>query len=161
MPLYTTLLDSPVGPLRAVVDADGRLVSLSFRDERPRAEEAIEDAARCEPVAAELREYFSGARRDFGFTLAARGTEFQRRVWDELARIPYGETISYRELATRVGNPAACRAVARANATNPIPIVVPCHRVIGADGSLTGYGGGIDRKRFLLALEGAEAAGAA
>jgi methylated-DNA-[protein]-cysteine S-methyltransferase len=92
--------------------------------------------------------------------LAPRGTAFQRRVWDELVRIPYGETLSYHQLATRVGNPAATRAVARANATNPIAIVVPCHRVIGADGSLTGYGGGLDRKRLLLELEGAPAVAA-
>ena len=154
MTQFAATLDTPVGPLTATVDADGRLVRLAFPHERALAAGAEESPQRCAAVFAQLAEYLAGARREFTVSLAARGTEFQRRVWDELARIPYGTTISYRELATRVGNPAACRAVARANATNPIPIIVPCHRVIGADGSLTGYGGGIDRKRFLLALEG-------
>ena len=157
MPSFTAVLDSPVGPLTATVDEMGRLMRLAFPGDRsgPAGEPA--DAGRCAAVRTQLAEYFAGSRREFGLELLPRGTAFQRRVWDELARIPYGATISYRELATRVGNPAACRAVARANATNPIPIIVPCHRVIGADGSLTGYGGGMDRKRFLLALEGAMA----
>jgi methylated-DNA-[protein]-cysteine S-methyltransferase len=153
MPHFSATLDTPVGPLTATVDEKGHLVRLDFPGERS-APPAELHPERCAAVFDELREYFAGNRREFAMPLAARGTEFQRRVWEELSRIPYGATISYRELATRVGNPAACRAVARANATNPIPIVVPCHRVIGADGSLTGYGGGIDRKRFLLALEG-------
>lgn len=154
MPCFTATLDTPVGPLTATVDEQGRLVRLAFPGERPGLAGEPDDGDRCAAVRSQLAEYFAGARRGFSLELRPRGTAFQHRVWDELARIPYGATISYRELATRVGNPAACRAVARANATNPIPIVVPCHRVIGADGSLTGYGGGIDRKRFLLALEG-------
>jgi len=154
-------LDSPLGPLFAEVDDEGRLVRLDFAGRGPALNEAAADdagaagSARLAAVAAELGEYFAGGRRSFSLRLAPRGTEFQRRVWQELCRIPYGTTISYRELATRLGNPAATRAVARANATNPIAIVVPCHRVIGADGTLTGYGGGLDRKQRLLELEGA------
>jgi methylated-DNA-[protein]-cysteine S-methyltransferase len=144
--------EPPIGPLTLVVDADGRLVSCEFDAAPPTG--AREDAARCAGAAAQLAEYLAGQRRSFELALAPRGTEFQRRVWDELLRIPYGTTISYRELAVRLGNPAATRAVARANATNPLPVVVPCHRVIGSDGTLTGYGGGLERKRSLLALEG-------
>jgi methylated-DNA-[protein]-cysteine S-methyltransferase len=150
--LFFSRLDGPVGRLTAVVDEQGRLVSLEFDAEPPPG--AVEDAERCAAVAAQLAEFLAGRRRDFDLALAPRGTAFQHRVWEELRRIPYGSTISYRELAQRIGNPAATRAVARANATNPLPIVVPCHRVIGSDGTLTGYGGGLDRKRFLLALEG-------
>ena len=169
-------IDSPVGLLSATVDAKGRLVSLGFdllagtvtaEAAAPPAAAAPgaasaggEPAAAVTPpgvarVTAELGQYFAGRRRKFAMPLAPRGTDFQRRVWDELRRIPYGRTVSYGELAARIGNPAATRAVARANATNPIAIVIPCHRVIGADGTLTGYGGGLDRKRRLLELEGA------
>ena len=159
MSSYFCRVESAVGPLFATVDDEGRLVRLAFADGRAAtAPGAVEDAARCAAVAMQLREYLEGARREFDLALAPPGTPFQRRVWEELTRIPYGATISYRELARRVGNPAATRAVARANATNPIPIVVPCHRVIGSDGTLTGYGGGLERKRYLLALEGAGAA---
>jgi methylated-DNA-[protein]-cysteine S-methyltransferase len=101
----------------------------------------------------QLDAYFTGERTDFALDLRPTGTEFQLRVWQALRNIPYGETISYGELARRVGNPSASRAVGLANGRNPISIVVPCHRVIGADGSLTGYGGGMDRKRLLLDLE--------
>jgi methylated-DNA-[protein]-cysteine S-methyltransferase len=157
----TRLADSPVGPLTAVVDEDGGLVRLAFARETVPDQDGSAPAvatAAAARVVAELEDYFAGRRRDFSFPLSPRGTDFQRRVWAELRRIPYGQTVSYRELATRVGNPAACRAVARANATNPIAIVIPCHRVIGADGTLTGYGGGLDKKRLLLELEGARAA---
>ncbi|HEV8628830.1 MAG TPA: methylated-DNA--[protein]-cysteine S-methyltransferase [Thermoanaerobaculia bacterium] len=149
--------DSPVGPLTAVVDEQGDLAELSFHGVPPPAGEGGDAAGgpAMKRVRTELQDYFAGRRRDFSLPLAPRGTVFQRRVWAELCRIPYGATISYRELAARLGNPAACRAVARANATNPIAIVIPCHRVIGADGSLTGYGGGLDRKRWLLEREGA------
>ncbi len=104
---------------------------------------------------AQLREYFAGARTRFALPLAPQGTPFQLGVWQELARIPYGATISYAELAQRVGKPTAMRAVGAANGRNPLPIVLPCHRVIGADGSLTGFGGGLPVKEFLLRLEGA------
>lgn len=101
----------------------------------------------------QLEEYFAGDRREFDLPLAARGTEFQHRVWAELRRIPFGETISYGELATRIGKPTASRAVGAANGRNPLPVVVPCHRVIGSDGRLTGFGGGLPTKQALLDLE--------
>ena len=104
---------------------------------------------------AQLDDYFAGKRRTFDLPLAPRGTEFQCGVWHTLAMIPYGETISYAQLATRVGKPSAMRAVGAANGRNPLPIVLPCHRVIGSDGSLTGFGGGLPTKQFLLSLEGA------
>jgi methylated-DNA-[protein]-cysteine S-methyltransferase len=104
-------------------------------------------------VAAQLAEYFAGARKTFDLPLATCGSPFQRRVWRALQEIPYGETESYGELARRIGAPSASRAVGRANAVNPIPIIVPCHRVIGAGGTLTGFGGGVERKRYLLDLE--------
>ena len=104
---------------------------------------------------AQLDAYFAGTRRDFDLPLAPRGTPFQRQVWFALASIPYGGTASYAQLAARVDRPAATRAVGAANGRNPLPIVLPCHRVIGADGSLTGFGGGLPTKRFLLELEGA------
>jgi methylated-DNA-[protein]-cysteine S-methyltransferase len=115
-----------------------------------------EDAAAA-PLAAAIRqlsEYFAGSRRVFDLPLRMQGTLFQQRVWRQLAEIPYGTTWSYGELAKRIDNPSASRAVGLANGRNPISILVPCHRVIGADGSLTGYGGGLDRKRWLLAHEG-------
>lgn len=158
MTTYATRVSTPIGELVAVVNEDGALVRLHYpRDEVPSAGLRW-DAERCAPVARQLQEYFRGERRDFDLPLAPEGTDFQRRVWTELARIPYGETISYRALAERIGSPAAVRAVGRANGANPIPIVVPCHRVIGADGSLTGYGGGLPVKQALLALEGARPA---
>jgi methylated-DNA-[protein]-cysteine S-methyltransferase len=103
----------------------------------------------------QLEEYFSGRRRHFDLPLDLHGTEFQKRCWRELLKIPYGETRSYAEIARAIGNPSAVRAVGLANGQNPIAIIVPCHRVIGSDGSLTGYGGGLDVKRRLLELEGA------
>ena len=115
------------------------------------------EPAKATPVARaarQLRAYFAGERSDFDIPLSPEGTEFQRRVWHELERIPYGCTISYGELAKRVGNPKASRAVGAANGANPLPIVVPCHRVIGADGTLTGFGAGIDVKAKLLEIEG-------
>jgi methylated-DNA-[protein]-cysteine S-methyltransferase len=104
-------------------------------------------------VRGQLAEYFSGVRQDFDVPLELRGTDFQQQIWAELRRIPFGETTTYRRLAERIGNPNAVRAVGMANGRNPISIIVPCHRVIGANGKLTGYGGGLERKRFLLGLE--------
>jgi methylated-DNA-[protein]-cysteine S-methyltransferase len=105
-------------------------------------------------VNGQLQEYFSGKRQAFTFPLAPRGTPFQLAVWNALLEIPYGDTISYAELARRIGKPSAVRAVGAANGANPIPVIIPCHRVIGSNGTLTGYGGGIERKQWLLALEG-------
>ena len=139
-------LHSPIGPLTAVVDAVGRLVSLTFGDATPSGDRTA--------VHEQLREYFAGKRRTFDIPLALQGTEFQLAVWNELLRVPYGDTITYAELARRIGRPSAIRAVGAANGANPIPVIVPCHRVIGSNGTLTGYGGGIERKQWLLALEG-------
>ena len=149
-----TTIDSPVGPLRLVREGDA-LCGLHFLDGRDgdAPDDASEDASAFEDVRRQLHEYFAGTRRRFDLRLAPEGTAFQRQVWAELVRIPYGETISYGELAGRIANPRAVRAVGLANGANPIAIVVPCHRVIGSSGSLTGYGGGLDRKRFLLNLE--------
>ncbi len=139
-------LESPIGPLTAVVDGDGRLVQLTFGEATPSGD--------CAAVHEQLREYFSGKRQTFDVPLALRGTEFQLAVWNELRRVPYGDTITYAELAQRIGRPSAIRAVGAANGANPIPVIVPCHRVIGSNGTLTGYGGGIERKQWLLAHEG-------
>ena len=150
-------IDSPVGPLMLAAD-DAGLRHIEFRDNRHPADRSDwhgGDNEILDATVAQLREYFDGERRDFDLPLAPQGTEFQRVVWQELARIPYGATISYAQLAQRVGNASAMRAVGAANGRNPLPIVLPCHRVIGADGSLTGFGGGLPTKQFLLRLEGA------
>ncbi len=150
-------IESPVGPLLAVADDSG-LRRIYFPERgRAHAPEAgwVRDPEPFRELRAQLAEYFAGRRRTFSLKLAPEGTEFQRATWRALAAIPYGETISYAELARRIGRPAASRAVGAANGANPLPIVVPCHRVIGADGSLTGFGGGLPVKRALLELEGA------
>jgi methylated-DNA-[protein]-cysteine S-methyltransferase len=113
-----------------------------------------EDSARLTPYTEQLREYLRGVRREFSIPLDLRGTEFQQQVWRQLARIPYGTTCSYADLAAAIGRPKAVRAVGLANGANPLPIVLPCHRVIGRNGQLTGYGGGLDMKAALLRLEG-------
>lgn len=143
------VMDSPVGRLRLRTDGED-VTELAFCDDPLEESEApvLLDARR------QLDEYFAGERTGFELSLRPDGSDFQRRVWAELLRIPYGETVSYGEIATRLGLPlTASRAVGLANGSNPLAIVVPCHRVIGADGSLTGYGGGLDNKRILLALE--------
>jgi len=161
---YTTTVESPCGPLLCVVDEAGAVVRIEFGNGRDaqkvtermqdRGIEVIEDPARTAEVRRQLAEYFAGERREFDLALAPAGTPFERSVWDELRRIPFGETRSYGEIAQALGRPGAARAVGRANGANPIPIVVPCHRVIGSDGSLTGFGGGLDAKSRLLELEG-------
>jgi len=159
--LYWHEIDSPIGRLLLAGDGE-RLSHVCFQaGPRPRRPQEgwIADPAPFRDAVTQLREYFAGGRRVFELPLAPRGTEFQRRVWRTLTQIPYGTTISYGELARRVGNPSASRAVGLANGANPLPIVVPCHRVIGADGSLTGFGGGLPIKRQLLALEGCGGAG--
>ncbi len=153
-----TYLESPIGPL--LLACDGKALTglyMDVPDHSPRdLRDWVEDAG-ADPLPAaarQLNEYFAGTRREFDLPLHLEGTEFQRRVWGRLTEIRYGETWSYGELAKRIGNPNASRAVGLANGRNPISILVPCHRVIGADGSLTGYGGGLERKRWLLAHEG-------
>jgi methylated-DNA-[protein]-cysteine S-methyltransferase len=153
-------LASPIGTLTVVVNGDGALTHVLFQDQAPPAG-AERDPARCAAAVAQLREYFAGERADFDLPLAPAGSEFQRRVWEELRTVEYGAVTDYGSLGARIGRPGAARAVGRANATNPIPIVIPCHRVIGANGSLTGYAGGIEAKRLLLDLEGRAAAVAA
>jgi methylated-DNA-[protein]-cysteine S-methyltransferase len=168
-------LDFPIGPLSIATDDRGRLTQIHFVTgssgflgvPRSSSEELDPETLRGTrgtprnrgtppepPVVTQLREYFAGARKTFDVELAPKGTPFQLDVWKALCEIPYGDTISYAELARRIGRPAAVRAVGAANGANPIPVIVPCHRVIGSNGTLTGYGGGIERKQFLLTLEG-------
>lgn len=150
--------DTPIGTLRLVGDQDSvDRIDLPNRAAEPpeaawRAANGALPAALAE-AKRQLEEYFAGERQEFDLPLASRGTEFQRRVWNELRRIPFGETISYGELAARIGKPTASRAVGAANGRNPLPVVVPCHRVIGHDGKLGGYGGGLPTKQRLLDLE--------
>ena len=152
------VIASPIGPL-TLVAADGSLTGLYLDSQRHRpGAEVLGAAARpaAEPFAAaasQLAAYFAGVLTEFELPLAPSGTPFHRRVWAALQQIPYGETWSYGKLAAAIGNPAAVRAVGLANGRNPIALIIPCHRVIGSDGSLTGYGGGLDRKRYLLDLE--------
>ena len=155
---------SPIGPLLLVGERDGsggvRLSGIFMEEHRhgPGVDPTwVEDPMAFREVARQLDEYFAGSRASFDLALAPAGTPFQRRVWAEVARIPAGTTVTYGELARRVGRPGAARAVGAAVGHNPVSIVVPCHRVVGSDGALTGYAGGIARKAFLLALEGAPA----
>ncbi|MFE8948742.1 methylated-DNA--[protein]-cysteine S-methyltransferase [Streptomyces sp. NPDC007856] len=153
-----TLIDSPYGPLTLVADADGTLCGLYMAGQRhrPPAENFGHRDDSLPSFAAaweQLTAYFAGELKQFTLGLALKGTPFQRSVWAQLTRIPYGETRTYGQLADALGNPGASRAVGLANGKNPIGIIVPCHRVIGASGDLTGYGGGLDRKRRLLDFE--------
>ena len=150
-----TVVPSPIGPLTVVREDDGALVRLAMSppsrldaEERgERTEEGFADVVR------QLGEYFAGERTAFDLPLRPVGSPFELAVWDQLTRIPYGETRSYGYVAKAVGEPGGAQAVGAANGRNPLAIVVPCHRVIGADGSLVGFGGGLPRKRFLLDLE--------
>ena len=152
------IIETPIGALNAVMDEAGKLAELHFAEKKSavgsRQSAVVEAPAGDWPVAKQLFEYFSGKRTVFELELALRGTAFQLDVWNALRDIPYGDTISYAELARRIGKPNAVRAVGAANGANPIPVIIPCHRVIGSNGTLTGYGGGIERKQWLLALEG-------
>ena len=156
MTIYTTM-KSPIGEL--LLAGDGQALTGLFMQEHRHGPVGTDGWTRTDddPVLAEaakqLREYFNGERQTFTVPLNASGTAFQKTVWAALCDIPYGTTISYGELARRVGNAAASRAVGLANGRNPISIIVPCHRVVGSNGSLTGYGGGLERKQALLALE--------
>jgi len=143
------IVPAPFGELLVAKEGEA-VVEIRFR---PGDVDGVRDDGAIADVAAQLREYFRGERRAFDLPLAPRGTEFQQLVWATLQRIPYGETRSYAEIAREIGRPAAVRAVGAANGANPIPIVIPCHRVVGSNGSLTGFGGGIETKRWLLGLE--------
>lgn len=146
---------SPIGRL-LLVGTDGVLEELHFPNSLEQIQ--IPEDWRCDEqsfqqVLQQLGEYFAGRRRQFDLKIAPKGTDFQKSVWQELCRIPFGQTASYGDIAMRIGNPKACRAVGLANAKNPLPIIVPCHRVIGKDGSLTGFGGGLAIKQQLLDIE--------
>lgn len=147
--------DGPLGRM-LLVGMDGVVEELFFPNSTERLnipEDWQDNAAGFKEALRQLREYFAGARREFDLAIAPRGTPFQERVWRELRKIPFGETASYGAIAERIGNPRACRAVGMANSKNPIPIIIPCHRIIGKDGSLTGFGGGLTVKQQLLDLE--------
>lgn len=146
---YAVTCDSPVGRLW-LAEEGGALTDVRF-EPVPEAEEL--ETPLLKRAGAQLAEYFAGSRRRFDLPLDARGTAFQKSVWRALEDIPYGATRSYGDIARAVGKPTACRAVGQANNKNPIAIIIPCHRVIGADGGLTGYGGGLGIKQFLLELE--------
>ena len=160
--MNTLIHDSPVGSLTLASD-EGKLVGCYFANHKfatqhqadhvngARVRDAVLDRAR-----EELDEFFAGRLKTFTVAVDPRGTEFQRRVWKALRTIPFGKTMSYGHIAKQIGAPAAMRAVGAANGQNPICIIIPCHRVVGANGSLTGFGGGLDRKRFLLGLERGE-----
>jgi len=146
--MQTRIIDSPVGPLCLTAE-DGFLTGVYFGGGV--ASEAQSDIL--DRAEAQLEEYFRGARREFDLPLRQNGTQFQLAVWNALKEIPYGETVSYGDIARAIGRPKACRAVGSANHNNPISIIVPCHRVVGSTGTLTGYGGGLEAKRWLLELE--------
>jgi methylated-DNA-[protein]-cysteine S-methyltransferase len=157
--MFWTVVDSPIDPLLLVGDATGlRELQMEPHSPPPGAVRGDEALA---VVAAQLADYFAGRRLAFDLPLAPVGTPFQLKVWSALREIPYGRTTTYGEIATGLGQPTASRAVGLANGRNPIAVIVPCHRVIGADGSLTGFGGGLPRKRWLLEHERAVLAAAA
>jgi methylated-DNA-[protein]-cysteine S-methyltransferase len=149
------MIDTPLGPLLAAATVDGALAGLWF-DRAPARDSARDDGA-FDAIREQLDAYFAGDRHTFDLPLAAAGTPWQRDVWTALAGVPYGQTLSYGELARRLGRPTAARAVGAANGRNPLSIVVPCHRLIGAGGALTGYAGGLPRKEWLLRHEAATA----
>jgi methylated-DNA-[protein]-cysteine S-methyltransferase len=158
MTIRYSRISSPLGTLLATAE-DDRLTGLYYEGGRhaPSASREWTQDASCAPLAAcakQVADYLDGKRRDFDLPMAPSGTDFQRRVWREIARIPFGKTITYAELAKRAGAPGSARAAGAATGRNPISIIVPCHRVVGTSGSLTGYAGGLDRKARLLALEG-------
>ena len=157
--LYFDTLASPIGELRLVADVHGLRRVCFEHDRHPQACDAggMRNPARLQRARRQLEEYFAGTRRTFDLELHVVGTSFQLQVWKALRGIPYGETLSYAGLAERIGQPSACRAVGAANGRNPLPIIVPCHRVIGSNGTLVGFGGGLDVKQALLALERANA----
>jgi methylated-DNA-[protein]-cysteine S-methyltransferase len=157
MPSIMTI-ESPIGPLSITV-SEGALRALQLEGALAPARGEPADEALARTVAAQLDQYFEGSRQAFDVPVAPSGTAFQQAVWDQLTRIPYGTVASYGAVASRIGKPTASRAVGAANRTNPVAIIVPCHRVIGASGALTGYAGGVWRKEWLLKHEGYALAG--
>lgn len=152
---FCTMENTPLGAIRLVADERGLNTVWFLRGRKNEAplEDWKEDPAFFVEVVRQLQEYFTGSLREFEIPLFMQGTDFQKTVWKNLQKIPYGETITYSELANRIGDPKAVRAVGAANGQNPLPIIVPCHRVIGSNGNLTGFGGGLENKRKLLDLE--------
>jgi len=150
---HTIYYDSPVGTLRLKSNGQA-LTALDFVDEDASPSQQIDSDILLQAIE-QLDAYFKGQRKSFDLSLAPEGTDFQQQVWTQLKQIPYGQTISYGQLAAKIGDPNKVRAVGTANGKNPIPIIIPCHRVIGADQTLVGYSGGIDRKKYLLKHEGA------
>jgi len=146
--------DYPIGEV-GIAEDGGAISHVIFRGDNKKnlKDFAVAETPLIKKTAAQLTEYFAGKRTEFDLPLVPSGTEFQRSAWQALLTIPYGKTRSYGEIAAQIGNPKACRAVGMANNRNPIAIIIPCHRVIGSNGSLVGYGGGLDVKRFLLDLE--------
>lgn len=163
MTFYTTRVESPCGPLLCTVDEAGSVVSIEFLDDDVGPQfvtrlatadhEIIDSTLRTQEVRTQLEGYFRGELFEFQLPVKPKGSTFQKEVWAELRRISYGETRTYGEIALAINHPRADRAVGAANGANPIPIIIPCHRVIGADGSLTGFGGGLAAKKLLLMLE--------
>jgi O-6-methylguanine DNA methyltransferase len=150
---YWDFVPSPLRSLIVAVDRDGRVIEIRFDGRHPKG---LRDPQRCKDASTQLTEYFAGKRREFDLELAPYGTDFQLRVWDALRAIPFGAVRNYGDIAHAIGQPHASRAVGQANGRNPIPIVIPCHRVIAADGTIGGYSAGLKIKFKLLALEGIE-----
>ena len=148
--MFQLLIDSPIGPL-TLSGTETALTKLTFGDVR---QAGTCSAPVLEQAARELSEYFSGTRREFTVPLAPEGSDFQQKVWAALRSVPYGTTASYKDIAVQTGKPGAAVAVGQANSKNPIPIIIPCHRIIGTNGKLTGYTGGLHIKKALLQLEG-------
>lgn len=153
--IWTATVDSPIGQLN--LTSSNNYITGLYMEEQRHAPTDRDTWIRNDPLFVEavtqIEAYFAGALRTFDLPIKLEGTEFQMRVWNELRTIPYGETMNYGRLARQVGNPKACRAVGLANGRNPVAIIIPCHRVIGVNGALTGYGGGLDRKKWLLGHE--------
>ena len=150
---YLIYMESPLGRL-TLVEGNNALTHIVFADHKlPPGDYQKQETPLLKEVAKQLNEYFAGQRRDFDLPLNPHGTEFQQDCWQALCAIPYGQTCSYGDIAKQIGRPKAVRAVGQANHNNPISVIIPCHRVIGANGKLTGYGGGLDKKKLLLELE--------
>lgn len=149
--MKTAVIGSPIGKIEIKGDVSGILTVMFLDNDEMVVSETI--PSELKEAVTQLQEYFNGERREFTLKLSPKGTDFQQKVWKELEKIPYGKTVSYQQIANNLGNPKVIRAAASANGKNPISIIIPCHRVIGSDGSLTGYAGGLHRKKWLLDLE--------
>lgn len=147
--MISKIIETPLGPMRAAADEKALYILEFYEGQKVE----IGETAPLKQIEKELELYFQGKLQEFKTPLALKGTHFQKQVWEELRKIPYGQTISYKELAIAVGNPLGCRAVAQANGSNKHAVIIPCHRVINHNGGIGGYGGGLDRKKWLLDLE--------